>query len=87
MPANVLQYPVDITDTYIKATSFFSPNYLPWMALKKDITTSNGDNDSWLSSDATFPQKFNIDHGDSFIAFSTSAITSSLDTGKSLPKA
>lgn len=70
MPANVLQYPVDITDTYIKATSFLGPNYLPWMALKKDITTNSGDNDSWLSSNVTFPQKFNIDHGDSFIASS-----------------
>ena len=68
MPAYVRRLPVDFSSTYVKATSFYSSSYYPWIPFNPYLpVTGDSSYSAWLSSTATVPQRINIDHGVSFV--------------------
>lgn len=60
----VSRYPPEFNLTYVKATSYYSANYMPHMAFDPNISLIGTDvNKIWCSTDSALPQKLNIDYG------------------------
>lgn len=63
------KYPSPIDDTTVKATSFYSASYAPYLAADPALSLIGGASDaSWFTSGAFAPTKFNIDTGAPVIA-------------------
>jgi len=68
MPAHIPHYPTAFSDTYVKASSYYSSSYYHWFAFNPSLSlVGSASSNSWGAIDNSVPQRINVDFENSFI--------------------